>query len=156
MGEPMPRAHVSGWLVLALVVAVAAMGVAGAALVWARNDRDDSQQRRAAVEAVLHRNLAAGSPDRLASARAAISGVRAQLDALPAESTHVADLTEQDAALVQSALDAGAKGDLDAYNAAVAKRNDLAPQVDAAVEKLRVDTNAVLEALAVATSRTSP
>jgi len=156
MGEPMPRARVSGWLVLALVVALAAALAAGGALVSARQDRDDAQQRHDQVEAVLHRNLAAGSPDRLASARAAITGVRQQIDTLPAESSRVAELCDQDAALVKAALDAGTRGDLAAYNDAVAERNDLAPQVDAAVEKLRTDVNAVLEALATATGRTSP
>ena len=54
------------------------------------------------------------------------------------------------------ALDAGKKGDVPAYNEAVDKRNTLAPQVDAAIEKLRTDTNAVLLALAKVTNRTAP
>ena len=154
MGESMPRARVSVWLVLALVVAVVAALAATGALVWARNDRDDARRHRADVEAALL--VQAGTPDRLASARAAISGVRAQLDAFPEESNHVVELSEQDAALVQAALDAGTKGDVAAYNEAVNKRNLLAPQVDAAVEKLRTDVNAVLAALATVTNRTIP
>jgi hypothetical protein len=68
----------------------------------------------------------------------------------------VVDLQQQDALLVQAALDAGKKADVPAYNEAVTKRNTLAPQVDAAVEKLRTDVNTVLLALANVTNRTAP
>jgi hypothetical protein len=156
MGEPAARTRISGWLVLALVVALVAAVAAGGALVWARQDRADAQHRRSAVAAALAEHEGRGAPDRLAATRATISGVRRQLGAIPAESTAVADLSEQDAQLVQAALAAGVKGDLAAYNDAVAKRNDLAPKVDAAVEKLRVDVNAALDALAAVTKRTTP
>jgi hypothetical protein len=82
--------------------------------------------------------------------------VRSQLDAIPGELQQVTSLEQQDAALVQAALDAGKKGDVPAYNEAVTKRNVLAPQVDAAVEKLRTDVNAALTALATVTNRTVP
>ena len=154
MADRTRRTRVSGWLVLALVVAVAASFAALAALMWARSDRDDARQRKADVEAVLRGH--AGTSDRLTATQVAIAGVRSQLSALPAESTRVADLSEQDAALVRAALDAGAKGDVQAYNEAVTKRNDLTPQVDAAVDKLRTDVNTVLEALATVTNRTIP
>jgi hypothetical protein len=57
---------------------------------------------------------------------------------------------------VQAALEAGKKGDVPAYNEAVTQRKSLAPQVDAAIDKLRTDTNAVLLALAKVTNRTAP
>jgi sensor domain CHASE-containing protein len=155
MGER-ARARVSGWLVCAVVAALVAALAAGAALAWAKHDQDDADQRQARVERVLAMRHDQRSPDRFATTRATITGVRTELDALDSESKQVAALTQQDAALVQSALDAGAKGDLAAYNDAVTKRNDLAPQVDAAIEKLRDDVNTVLAALARVTGRTIP
>ena len=156
MAEPTSRARVSGWLLLAVAAAFVAALAAGAALVWANGERDDAERHRAGVEAVLVVRRGEGSPDRLAGTRAAITGVRAQLGELSPESKHAADLVQQDAALVQAALDAGAKGDVAAFNEAVTKRNQLAPQVDAAVEQLRSDVNAVLVALATVTNRTAP
>ncbi len=108
------------------------------------------------MRAALASDTNGAAADRLAAARATVASVRAQLDAIPAELTQVADLEQQDVALVQAAFDAGKKGDVPAYNEAVTKRNVLAPQVDAAVEKLRTDVNAVLMALATITNRTAP
>jgi hypothetical protein len=153
---PDTRARVSGWLIAAVIVAFLLALVAGGALVWANRDRDDAQQQQQRLEAELAVRRDAGSPDRLAATSIAIDSVRPQLTALPAEMQQVVDLQQQDALLVRAALAAGKKADVPAYNEAVDKRNTLAPQVDAAVEKLRVDVNAVLLALAKVTNRTAP
>lgn len=150
------RGRVSGWLVAALVVALLLVGAGAAALVWARGEQDDAQAQRRRLETELAVQRDADSPDRLATTREAIGSVRAQIDALPAELQSVVDLQAQDVALLQAALDAGKAGNVPAYNEAVDKRNVLAPQVDAAVEKLRTDTNTVLLALAKVTNRTAP
>jgi hypothetical protein len=147
---------VSGWLIAAVVATFLLALVAGGALVWANRERDDAQQQHQRLQAELAMHHNAGSPDRLARTRNAIESVRPQLSALPAEMQQVVDLQQQDALLVQAALDAGKKADVPAYNEAVTKRNTLAPQVDAAVEKLRTDVNTVLLALANVTNRTAP
>jgi hypothetical protein len=147
---------VSGWLIAAVVVAFLLALVAGGALVWANRERDDAQQQQQRLVTELAVRRDAGSPDRLAATRNAIESVRPQLGAIPAEMQQVVDLQLQDALLVQAALDAGKKSDVPAYNEAVTKRNTLAPQVDAAVEKLRTDVNVVLLALAKVTNRTAP
>jgi len=153
---PDTRARVSGWLIAAVIVAFLLALVAGGALVWANRERDDARQQQHRLETELAVRAAAGSPDRLAATRNAIESVRPQLTALPAEMQQVVDLQHQDALLVQAALDAGKKADVPAYNEAVTKRNAIAPQVDAAVEKLRTDVNTVLLALAKVTNRTAP
>jgi hypothetical protein len=147
---------VSGWLVAAVFVAFAVALVAAGALVWARREADDADTHRAELTAELAASTGTKAADRLAAARATIDTVRSQLDAIPGELQQVTSLEQQDAALVQAALDAGKKGDVPAYNEAVTKRNVLAPQVDAAVEKLRTDVNAALTALATVTNRTVP
>jgi hypothetical protein len=147
---------VSGWLIAAVVPAFLAALVAGGALVWATRDQADAEQDQARLRRELVVTSTAGSRDKLEATRAAITTVRAQLDALPTEMQAVVDLEGQDAALVQAALDAGKAGNVPGYNEVVTKRNDLAPQVDAAVEKLRTDVNAVLVALATVTNRTAP
>jgi cytochrome c5 len=154
VAEPAP-ARSSRWLVAALCVASVAVLAAGAAWWWARGQQASADEARARVEHMLVRERAPGTADRLAETDAAIEGVRPQLVGLPAQMGKVADLAQQDATLVQAALDAGAKGDVAAYNQAVAQRNALAPQVDAAQEQLRVDGNRVLDALARVTNRTS-
>jgi len=146
---PETRGRVSGWLIAAVLASFLLALVAGGALVWANRERDDAQQQRRRLETELAVRDQAGSPDRLAATRNAIESVRPQLSA-------VAALQQQDALLVQAALDAGKKADVPAYNEAVTKRNTLAPQVDAAVEKLRTDVNLVLLALAKVTNRTAP
>jgi len=153
---PETRGRVSGWLIAAVLASFLLALVAGGALVWANRERDDAQQQRRRLETELAVRDQAGSPDRLAATRNAIESVRPQLSALPAEMQQVAALQQQDALLVQAALDAGKKADVPAYNEAVTKRNTLAPQVDAAVEKLRTDVNLVLLALAKVTNRTAP
>jgi hypothetical protein len=148
--------RVSGWSIAAFVVALLVLGVAAGALVWARSDRDDARREQAQVRRVLAASRDAGAADRLAATRAELARIRPQLDAAVATSAHVADLTQQDATLVESVLDAAGRGDVAAYNEAAAKRNDLAPQVDATVEQLRNDVNAVLVALGAVTQRTAP
>jgi len=150
------RGRVSGWLVAAAVVAFLLVLVGAGALVWARREQDDAQRQRTALETELAVQRDAETPDKLAATSAAIALVRAQLDAIPADAQQVTDLQQQDVALIQAAFDAGKKGDVPAYNEAVNKRNALAPQVDAAVEKLRTDVNPVLLALAKVTNRTAP
>jgi hypothetical protein len=150
------RGRVSGWLVSAAMVAFLLVLAGAGAVVWAQRDQDDAhrQEQRLRTELALQRD--ARSPDRFAATHTAIQSVRTQLDAIPAEAKQVTDLQGQDVLLVQAALAAGKKGDVPAYNEAVTKRNDLAPQVDAAIEKLRTDTNTVLLALAKVTNRTAP
>ena len=150
------RARMSGWLVAAVVVALLLVGAGVAAVLWAQGEQDDANAQRQRLRAELAVQQDATTPDRLAATSAAIEAVRAQLDALPAELQQVTDLQAQDVALVRAALDAGKRGDVPAYNEAVNKRNLLAPQVDAAIEQLRNDTNAVLLALAQVTNRTAP
>jgi hypothetical protein len=147
---------VSGWLIAAVLAAFLLVLVAGGALVWANGERDDAQHQQQRLEAELAVRRNAGSPDRLAATRNAIESVRPQLGTIPAEMQQVVDLQQQDALLVQAALDAGKKADVPAYNEVVTKRNTLAPQVDAAIEKLRIDVNLVLLALAKVTNRTAP
>ena len=148
--------RVSGWLVGAVIVAVLVAVVAAGAVVWAQREQDDAQRQQQRVRAELAVQRDARSPDRFAATQQAIESVRAQLAAAPAELHQVTDLQQQEVLLVQAALAAGKKGDVPAYNEAVTKRNALAPQVDAAIEKLRTDTNAVLLALAKVTNRTAP
>jgi prefoldin subunit 5 len=155
-GRASSQGKVSGWLVAAVLVAFAVALVAAGALVWARREADDADTHRAELTAELAASTGTKAADRLAAARATIDTVRSQLDAIPGELQQVTSLEQQDAALVQAALDAGKKGDVPAYNEAVTKRNVLAPQVDAAVEKLRTDVNAALTALATVTNRTVP
>jgi hypothetical protein len=142
--------------VAAVVVAVLLVAAGAAALVYAQREHDDAlrQQQRLTTALLVQRE--AGSPDRLSATRDAIAAERAHLDAIRGELRQVTDLQAQDVALVHAALAAGKTGDVAAYNEAVTKRNDLAPQVDAAIEKLRTDTNAVLLALAKVTNRTAP
>ena len=151
-----PPGRVSGWLVASCIVTFVFALAAGGALVWAHREADDATAHRIAVRAALAANTNSAAADRLAVAHATVAAVRAQLDAIPAELTQVADLEQRDTDLVRAAYDAGKKGDVPAYNEAVTKRNVLAPQVDAAIEKLRTDVNAVLTALATITSRTAP
>ena len=150
------RGSVSGWLVAAVVVALLVVVAAAAALVWASGEADDARADRAELTAQLAVSSGGEAVDRLAAARSTIATVRAQLDAIPGDLQRVADLEQQDTRLVQAALDAGQQGNVPAYNDAVTKRNILAPQVDAAVDKLRTDVNAVLNALATVTNRTVP
>lgn len=150
------RGRVSGWLVSAVVVAFLLVLVAAGALVWARREQDDAQRQRTALETELAVQRDASTPDKLAATSAAISSVRAQLDAIPADLQQVTDLQQQEVALIQAAFAAGKKGDVPAYNEAVNQRNALAPRVDGAVEKLRTDVNPVLLALAKVTNRRAP
>jgi hypothetical protein len=158
--EPSParedRARVSRPLVVAVVVALLLVAAGAAAVVWAQREREDARLEKTRLATELAVSSDAGSRDRLASTRNAIASVRAQIDAISGELKQVTDLQAQDVALVQAALDAGKKGDVPAYNEAVGKRNDLAPQVDASIEKLRTDVNTVLLALARLTNRTAP
>jgi hypothetical protein len=147
---------VSGALVGAFVVALVAVLVAVGALVWAHREQSDAQRDQARVRHELVVSARAGSSDRLSATQQAIASVQTQLDALPAGLHELVDLQNQEATLVQAALDAGKAGNVPAYNEAVTKRNVLAPQIDAAVEKLRTDVNAVLIALATVTNRTAP
>jgi hypothetical protein len=150
------RARVSGWLVTAVAVTVVVAAVAAGALVWARREADVARAHRAALAARLAMGTGGAAADRLAAARSTIESVRAQLDAIPGNLQKVTELEQQDTTLVRAALDAGKLGDVPAYNEAVTRRNDLAPQVDAAIEELRADVNAVLTALATVTNRTAP
>ena len=150
------RGRVSGWLVGAAVVAFLLVLVAAGALVWAKREQDDAQRHRTALETELAVRRDANTPDKLAATSAAIASVRPQLDVIPGDVQQVTDLQQQDIALIQAAYDAGKKGDVPGYNDAVNKRNALAPQVDAAVEKLRTEVNPVLLALAKVTNRTAP
>jgi hypothetical protein len=70
-----------------------------------------------------------------------------QLTAVDAGAAAVADLDAQDLAAVQSAIDAGLRGDLAAYNAAVDQRAALDGEHDAKVEDLRQKVNALIAAL---------
>jgi hypothetical protein len=152
VAEP-EKSGVARWLTAAVALALAAVLVGGAALVWARRDRDDAQRDRARVERALA-SRRAGSRDELSAVRQEMTAVRPRLAALQTDLTQVDDLTHQDATLVQAVVDAGQKGDVAAYNQAVAQRNAVALKADAAQEKLRDDTNAVLDALARVTNRT--
>jgi hypothetical protein len=151
-----PPRRVSGWLVASCIVTFVFALAAAGALVWANREADAATAHREVVRAALAANTNGAAADRLAAASATVASVRAQVDAIPAELTQVADLEQRDTALVRAAYDAGKKGDVPAYNEAVTKRNVLAPQVDAAVEKLRTDVNVVLTALATITNRTAP
>jgi hypothetical protein len=142
--------------VAAVVVAVLLVAAGAAALVYAQREHDDALRQHQRLTTALAVQQDASSPDRLEATHAAIAAERAQLDAIRGELRQVTDLQAQDVALVHAALAAGKNGDVAAYNEAVTKRNDLAPQVDAAIEKLRTDTNLVLLALAKVTNRTAP
>ena len=132
----------------ALVTASVLVVVAAALVGWTVVERvvADRDLRNARHATVVERARAEQASAALAGARGAVRAVPG-LAALPSSLRHVADLDTASVSALEAAVDAGLRGDLVDYNAAVARLNALNPDYDAALESLRVQINAAVVGL---------
>ena len=139
----------SRWNLVALVAAVVMTVAAAGALIWSVADHRDAHTELRRAEATLTHERA-GSTDalaRLTKARTALRALRPQIDSLIPATDALASLDSQSLAATKTAIDAGLAGDLAGYNAAVAQLDAINPGHDVALEKLRVQVNALVLAL---------
>jgi len=131
-----------------LVAASLLVVVAAALAAWTVVERvvADRDLRDARHASSVETARAAQARAALATTRAAVRAVPS-LATLPASLRQVADLDTRSVSAIEAAVDAGLRGDVAAYNAAVGNLNALNPDYDTALEALRVQVNAALLAL---------
>jgi hypothetical protein len=141
--------HASRWNLAALLVAAAMVIAAGGFLVLSVLDRSDARAALHRDEVALTRERArrTGAVSLVTRARSDVRALGPQLDALARAGDIVALLDGQSLAAVKAAVEAGLAGDVAGYNAAVAQLNAMNAGNDAALEKLRVQVNALVMAL---------
>ena len=134
-----------GFFALALVLALAGCAFVAQSVREHEDARDDLAAARRDV--VTARANSSNEASELTTASDAVQSVREQLGAIDTGAGGVAELDQRDLDVVRAAITAGLAGNLNDYNSAVDQRSALDPQHDAALEQLRLQANAVIEAL---------
>jgi flagellar hook-length control protein FliK len=139
----------SRWTLIALILATVMVAAAAGALAWSISARRDAHARLHKAEATLahERSRTNDATAQLTKEQAVARGLRPQQGAVAAAGDAVAPLDDQSLTAVKAAVDAGIAGDVAGYNAAVAQLNAANPGHDAALERLRVQVNALVVAL---------